>query len=452
MSVNLAIANIALDTAIVSRQGFGTILFVGQHNYFAERVRSYTSTKAMVEDGINQEHPIYKAASGLFSQTPSPTEILIGRQLVSSKLSLEEVPVAGKMYSVTLSVQGFSKSFQYTAEASDTQEIVLGELVTVIEADGDFNAVVSSVLTGTGEDAVLTLDALGTGWFITSNLINLEESFGASTETAAEVVAAIEAEDESWYYITAQEKSPTFVKAMADEIEAKLKVYAVSLDEITVFDPIQTGTHVDLKDGNYFRTYSMYHQEAQTTFPEVSRIAEAAFAVTGTISYGNRRVSAVPVSLNAAGKPLTSTQQSKLKLVNADYFARVGSDAGSDPIIGVVGKVASGEWLDNIVGRDNLQVDIEADFNTFLINQKNGKVAFNNKGINQVRGVLDTVLSQYTPEGTHNFINSDYTIVVADAADVPNQDKASRVFKQISFTATLTNAIHMVEITGTLSY
>lgn len=452
MSVNLAIANIALDTAIVSRQGFGTILFVGQHNYFAERVRSYTSTKSMSEDGIPATHPIYKAASGAFSQTPAPSSILIGRQVVDSVLSIDTAPVTGKEYSVTLSVQGSSVTFTATAGGSDTAETIFDTLKAGIDGDTDIAAVVSATVVGTGSDATLVISSLNDGWFTLSNLVSVEESFGTSTETAAEVVAAIEAEDDSWYYITAQEKTPTFVKDMADAIEAKLKIYSVSLDELTVFDPIQTGTHVELKDGNYFRTYSMYHQEAQTTFPEVSRVAEAAFAVTGTISYGNRRVSAVPVSLNAAGKPLTSTQQGKLKLVNADFFARVGNDASSDPIIGVVGKVASGEWLDNIVGRDNLQVDIEADFNTFLINQKNGKVAFNNKGINQIRGVLDTVLSQYTPEGTHNFINSDYSIIVADAADVPNQDKATRVFKQISFTATLTNAIHMVEITGTLSY
>ena len=451
MSVNLAIANIALDTAIVSRQGFGTILFVGKHNYFADRVRSYTSTKSMSEDGIPATHPVYKAALGAFSQTPSPSQILIGRQVVDSEITLEESPVVGKEYAITLTVAGTSKSFSVTGTAG-AEEVLLGLLDTAINADPLFTAKMTSTVTGSGAAAKLTLSANSGEWFTTGNLVNLEEGFGTSTETAAEVVAAIEAEDDSWYYITAQEKTPTFVKDMADAIEAKLKIYSVSLDELTVFDPIQTGTHVELKDGSYFRTYSMYHQEAQTTFPEVSRVAEAAFAVTGTISYGNRRVSAVPVSLNAAGKPLTSTQQGKLKLVNADFFARVGNDASSDPIIGVVGKVASGEWLDNIVGRDNMQVDIEADFNTFLINQKNGKVAFNNKGINQVKNILSSTLTQYTPEGAHNFIENDFEIIVVDESDVPVADKAERTFRQISFKATLTNAIHMVEITGTLSY
>ena len=554
MSVNLAIANIALDTANVSRQGFGTILFVGQHNYFAERVRAYTSTKSMSEDGIDSNHPIFQAAVGAFSQTPSPRELLIGRQAVASHLGLaEDTPVEGKLYSFSLTTPTGTDTFEVTGaavasavtplstQASGAVELlpanpsslshqisfggdpVSGSLAVevkyasganyepLLDQDGispvvidlsqpetfnidaalvslrftptsvvgDYKVIIASggetgesiatqfvnlinqsplaadlaiAVVDQGNAAQLEVDTLNGAWFTVSNLVNLAESFGTSTETAADVVAAIEAEDESWYYITAQEKSNTFVTDMATLIESKLKVYATSLDELSVFEPVSTGTAVDLKDGNFFRTYNTYHQEAKTTFPEVARIAEAAFAVTGSISYGNRRVAAVPVSLNAAGKPLTTTQQNKLKAINSDFFARVGSDANADPIIGVVGKVASGEWLDNIVGRDSMQVDIEADFNTFLINQKNGKVSLNNKGINQVKNILSSTLTQYTPEGTHNFIEDDFDITVVDVSDVPLADKAARVFKQITFRATLTNAIHMVEINGTLSY
>lgn len=449
MSVNLAIANIALDTAIVSRQGFGTILFIGQHNFFPERVRSYGSTKAMVEDGIATTHPVYKAGLGAFSQTPAPQEILIGRQQTTSIITPQDV-ADGKEFAVTITVEGFpATTFSVSAGSGDDDDAaVSGLLKTEIEGDSDIASVITTSTIGAG----IGIASTAGDWFTISNLVGMEESYEPSTETAADVLAAIEAETEDFYYVTAQDKSNTFVTDMATEIEAKLKVYATSIDETTVFDAVQTGTLVDLKDGNFFRTMGIYHQEAEESFPEVARLAEAAFAVTGSITYGNRRVAAVPVSLNAVGKPLTSTQQNKLKLINADFFARVGSDAGSDPIIGVVGKVASGEWLDNIVGRDNMQVDIEADFNTFLINQKNGKVAFNNKGINQVKNVLQTTLTNYTPEGTHNFINDDFEIFVPDASEVPLADKAERTFRQISFKATLTNAIHMVEITGTLSY
>ena len=452
MSVNLAIANIALDTAIVSRQGFGTILFIGQHNFFPESGRSYGSTKAMVEDGIATTHPVYKAGLGAFSQTPAPQEILIGRQIVDSVLSTEDA-VQGKEYAVTISAEGaVSATFSITAGATPTSQTILDAMKVLIDADTDIAAVITTTLVGLGDDATLEISSTAGGWFTISALVGMEESFGTSTETAADVLAAIEAETEDFYYVTAQDKSNIFVTDMATEIEAKLKVYATSIDETTVFDAVQTGTLVNLKDGNFFRTMGIYHQEAEESFPEVARLAEFVFAVTGNISYGIRRVAAVTVSRNAAGNPLTKTQQDKLKLINADFFARVGRDSASDPIIGVIGKVASGEWLDNIVGRDNMQVDIEADFNTFLINQKNSKVALNNKGINQSKNILQTTLTNYTPEGTHNFINSDFEIFVPDASEVPLADKAARTFRQISFKATLTNAIHMVEITGTLSY
>ncbi len=452
MSVNLAIANIALDTAIVSRQGFGTILFIGQHNFFPERVRLYGSIKAMVEDGIATTHPVYKAGLGAFSQTPAPQEILIGRQIVDSILTPKDA-VEAKEYSVTIAAEdAVAATFSVTAGATPTAQTILDAMKALIDADTDIAATITTSVVGVGVDATLVLSSTSGKWFTVSNIVGMDETFGTSTESAADVLAAIEAETEDFYYVTAQEKSNTFVTEMATEIEARLKVYTTSVAELTVFDAVQSGTLVDLKDGNFFRTMGIYHQEAEESFPEVARLAEAVFAATGSISYGNRRVASVKVSLNAVGKPLTRTQQKKLELINADYFARVGKDGGSDPIIGVVGKVASGEWLDSIVGRDNMQVDIEADYNTFLINQKTSKVAFNNKGINQLRNVLRTTLTQYNTSSPHNFINDDFEIFVPDITAVPLADKASRTLKQITFKATLTSAIHMTEITGTLSY
>ena len=98
-----------------------------------------------------------------------------------------------------------------------------------------------------------------------------------------------------------------------------------------------------------------------------------------------------------------------------------------------------------------MQVDIQADFTNFLIQQKASKVSYNAKGLNQARDTLASTLDQYTTEGIHNFIEPDYTITISDILDIPTADKAARTLKQITFTATLTGAIQMVEITGTLT-
>lgn len=455
MSVQLAIANIALDTASVSRQGFGTILFIGKHNYFPERVREYTSTQSMIDDGIPTTAGIYTAAQGAFSQTPRPTSLKIGRQETTSILTPISV-VDNAEFKIILSGNGVTSpvEFAYTATVpTDDAEAVIDALILAIAGDAQVSAVVTTTKVGTGTDAVLELSQTvsGTDWFTVGSLVGLSESFKAvSTETAADTLGAIVAEDDAFYYITAEDKSNTFVLGLAADAEARLKYYRTSIAEVGSYTATPTGTMADLQEANYFRSNCFYHHEANTKFPEVNALAEIAFAVTGTVTYANRIVAGVSPSLNADGKPLTTTQQANIKKVNGDFFARVGNFS-TDPVITVVGKSASGEWIDNIVGRDNLQVDIEADFTNLMIRQKASKVAFNNKGANQLRSVLQTVLTLYTADGIHNFIEDDFEIIIPDQSAFNPADKTTRTFKQITFKATLTNAIHMVEITGTLS-
>ena len=454
MSVQLAIANIALDTASVSRQGFGTILFVGKHNYFSERTRSYASTKAMQADDIPTTSGIYIAAQGAFSQSPKPTKIMIGRQETTTVLT-PTTPVNGMEYKVTLNANAATAAaFSYTAAVgADDAEAVVDALKTAIDADADIAAKITTTKVGTGTAAVLELSQTvsGTDWFVVSLLTNLVETFKAvSTETAAATIAAISNEDDDYYYLTAEDKSNTFILAAGADIESKVKVYRTSISEVASYAATPTGTAKDLVTAKLFRTSCFYHHEATTKFPEVAALAEIAFATTGTVTYANRIVRAVSPSLNADSKPLNTTQQGKLKTIDCDYIARVGQ-ALTDPAITVIGKVAGNEWLDNIVTRDNMQVDIQADFTNFFIQQKASKVAFNSKGLNQCRDILASTLDQYTTEGIHNFIEPDYVITVADILTIPTADKAARTLKQLTFVATLTGAIQMTEITGTLT-
>jgi hypothetical protein len=453
MSVKLAIANIALDTASVSRQGFGTLLFVGKHNYFPERIKAYTSVTSMVADGIPTTSGVYAAAQAAFSQNPSPTSIKIGRQESTSVLAPTGI-ADGVEFKITIAAKdAVTAEFVYAAGAADDAEAIVDALKTAIDADTDIAAKVTTTKVGAGADAVLELSQTATGvdWFTVSSLLNLTETFKeVSTETAADTINAISLIDDAWYYFSAEDHTEAFIVSAAATLEAKLKFYRFSTAVVGSYASTPTGPLALVQTSNYFRTSGMYHHEADTKFPEVAAIAEIAFAVTGTVTYANRIVAGVSPSLNGDGNTLTTTQQNNLKTVNGDFFARVGSFS-TDPVIIVVGKTASGEWIDNIVGRDNMEVDMEADFTNFFIRQKASKAAFNNKGANQLRSVLRSVLNLYTVEGTHNFIEKDFEIIIPDQSAFNSADKASRTFTQITFKAKLTNAIHMVEITGTLS-
>jgi hypothetical protein len=71
---------ITRQTRAVSRVGFGTLLIVGEHAIFAERVRYYADIDALVDDGFAVGDEIYKAAAAALSQSPRPVRIGVGRK------------------------------------------------------------------------------------------------------------------------------------------------------------------------------------------------------------------------------------------------------------------------------------------------------------------------------------------------------------------------------------
>lgn len=462
MSTQLAIANIALDTASVAVQGFGTLLFAGQHNVFPERVRTYYNLADMVADGFSTTSGSYIAAQGAFSQTIRPQFIKIGRQVITSIFDPTTV-VDGLEYKITLNAQDVVApvEFTYTASGGDTKQTVCDALKVAIDGNAGIAAKVTTTVVGTLDDAYLTIELTNKtdgSWFTFSDLLNLTEFVDplGSTETAADLLNAISEEDDDYYHFTAEDKTSTFQLAAAADIEARFKYYTTTTLEAGSYATTPVGVIASLADSKYFRTRCFYHDQATNLHPEVGTVAETLFAVTGTITYANRQVAGVPAAKRVDGNPLRQGDVTNIKKVNGDTWCEVtftGALSGaSQPVITVTGKSASGEWTDNVITRDNMQVDIESNFTNFLINQKASKVPYNNKGLNQARNVLQTVLTQYTEEdGIHNFIEPDFEITIPDASDIPVIDKTNRVLKQITFKATLTGAIHMVEITGTLS-
>src|SRR5574342_972313 len=69
---------ITQDSVGVARAGFGKPLILSATAAWAERTRSYSSLSE-VDDDFAAGTPEYRAASAIFSQSPHPEEIMIGR-------------------------------------------------------------------------------------------------------------------------------------------------------------------------------------------------------------------------------------------------------------------------------------------------------------------------------------------------------------------------------------
>src|SRR4051812_45955611 len=87
----------------VTQAGFGVPLLLSQNAAWVERTRAYTSLAGVLVDFATTT-PEYNAAAKIFAQSPSPTEIRIGRantNPVTQQWNVVIVAVAvGNLYKV----------------------------------------------------------------------------------------------------------------------------------------------------------------------------------------------------------------------------------------------------------------------------------------------------------------------------------------------------------------
>lgn len=344
---------IALQTSGVTRQGFGTLLFLTDdvEAGFTERVRSYTSAQQVAEDvDVGTLSSAYQAALAHFSPTPSPAIFKIGRI--------------------------------------------------------------------------------------------------ASAEAPAVALAAVRAEDDDFYILTTDVRVSADIEALADLIEASRKMFFVSTNEAGAYSTYTAGAATDilgiLRDGNYFRTKGMYHHESVTKFPEVTYAAYNLPYLAGSVSWTNLQLPLSAAQISGGGALLTVTQKNNLEARNAAYTELVGG-----VVVQRNGRVASGEKIDVIRGRDNLEVDLNADLTNLLINQQGSKLPYTNAGINRIYNLVRTRLNQYS-EDPRNFI-SKFTMDFKLADQVPTADKQAGIYRSGTFKAELQGAIELIEITGVLT-
>lgn len=125
--------NITIDSVGLQRLGFGIILLLSHTPTWAERVRFYGGSAEVLED-FDEGTPEYRAAVGIFAQTPKPQQIAIGRcddanvtQVYT--LSLLSAPVVGRTYGLKLKGVPFEDTTcQYVALADFT--FVDGDITT----------------------------------------------------------------------------------------------------------------------------------------------------------------------------------------------------------------------------------------------------------------------------------------------------------------------------------
>lgn len=448
MLTDIVNVSISLDTTGVQQAGFGVPIFIGAHRWFPERFRSYNNIQAVSED-IPTDSDEYRAALAFFSQTPSPSVIEIGRRDADINFT-PVIGVEGTTYEFSFVAGGSEIRVVYTSEEEDNAEAIVDGLILSYQGSGatDFADVTKS---GADDAAILVVSPInGESSFGISNYENLTYT-AVPGESAGDVLAAIEEEGSSAYYIAAHDHTESFVMEMAAAVEAREKVYAVSSQDpesLTALEQTSTDVLALLNRGNYFRTITMFHHEADTNFPECAYLGMGAPYAPGTLTWANNRLGGVSASSDPnTGRRLTYTQRNNLASRNANFLELNGGVA-----ITRQGKVAAGEWIDVITSRDLLVARIKESYQAKLINTP--KVPYTDSGINSMRSVLVSTLDRYVSTDSQPNIlqeNNPYRVFFPRANEVSFNDKAERRL-EAQFVAYMAGAIHVVEIHGTLTY
>lgn len=441
--------DITLNTAGTTREGFGLPLFLASTDNFEERIRGYTSLTEVAED-FDESTAAYKAAKQLWSQTPKVTQLYIGRRTMQYTVSIPDTVAEGSEYSLTVAIGGgVSQPFQYTAKENDTALIVLNEFKSQIEASPTIKDGVNVSVTGTGASATMIITKAGDNDFVKVTSITSTTSIAATTaDTASAALASIEAYSTDWYFISAEDRTQQFVLAMASEIQARKKIFFTANADVKALQGTDltsaTDVSAQLAKSKYTRTVCLWHHTAEYDYPEMAYIAYGAPYDAGSIAWGNAQLTGVAASLQPANqRPLTSIQKSALDTRSCNF---IDLDGGV-PVVRR-GITSGGEWIDIVRGVDWLESDLKTSLRDLLINQKGGKITYDDTGITRIRQVIETSLQRAV---NRNFLST-YTVTVPKASQVALADKKARILKDVTFHGILAGAILDVDLKGTVAY
>jgi hypothetical protein len=436
---DIVTVDIALQTAAVPRTAFNIPLIYGPAQ-FDGWTRSYGAMPDEGTDGLSSE--VMTALSDVFDQTPSPDAVMVGRASFSEFAVTYSDLLVGDV--LTLSDVTADVDYSVTVAEGKTMPEVMKSLADAIAA-GDEPNVVGSV----DEDGVLTLRYVGTPRHVFTVSSELElGGYVQSAKSAATDLDAIKGENNAWYGTVSTSRDPDVQFAVATWVESHKKLHGMAGSSADILEPTGGDDILSrLKDAQLYRTFTSYHTKADTEYPEAAWMGRVFPIQAGSETWALKQLAGVTPS------NLSETDRTTVFAKNGNTFEYYSSSLA----LTNNGKVAAGEWIDIIRGRDWLANNIQVNLIQTLINRD--KVPYTDPGILLCKSNLNKSLEQgvtigfLAPEEIDDAGTKipSFVITAPLAADVPDDIKASRKL-YLKFRARVAGAIHAAEITGSVAY
>lgn len=256
------------------------------------------------------------------------------------------------------------------------------------------------------------------------------------TEAVSATMAAVQAENDDWYGVVADAgTNGVSAEDVADWVETAKKFCILWTNDPNATDSTKsTDLASKIKAKGYDRTAVIYH--AGTGYPDAAWMGEGFPYEPGESTWSFKSLKGVvPDNITGAG-------EAALKAKNCNYYHTTGGANITEQ-----GKVASGEYIDIIIGTDWIEARLREAVYGALVNQR--KFPYDDNGIAALQSLVAGVLQQAVGQGIlqENSVN----VVVPKYKDIPQADRIARKVSGIKFTALYLGAVHAVSISGTIS-
>jgi hypothetical protein len=429
---------ITRETKAVSRAGFSTINILGVNKAFPERIRYYSKLSDVLDDfrSVDEE---YIAAQAVFAQSPSVTRVAISRRETSDNTVITVATVANST-EYTCTING--TEFSFTSDADATALEIAAGLVAAINLGSE------PVTATDNTDGTYDLDADVAGVAYSVKTDSRQTLAFTTSNTPAEDLAEISEANDDWYGLVYTKRVEADILLIAEYIEGVRKVYGDgdSDDDIINIAAASDTSSIpaQFKALAYARSFSFYHVNAATVYPEAAALGSILPLNPGSYTLKFKTLTGI------AADDLSSTQRTNALAKNCNIQTEVGG-------VNIVenGNVAEGEWVDIIIFIDWLEARITEEVYGLLVNQP--KVPYTDAGIAAVEAEITGVLQQGQSPAYGGIAPDDgsggpgFTVTVPAVADISAGDKAARTLNDVLFDAILAGAIHAVNIQGTVT-
>lgn len=448
--------SITATSATPSVSGFGKPLVMAQKvpAGFTNRYREYSSTTGMISDGFAANDPAVLAVGAAFAQNPRPPLVGVGRRANKTSQALQltlSSAVSGDVYSVTIITEG-GVSTTVTRTSTGMPATDATALAASIAGVSGFagTAAVGAVITIVVAAGVGHLARLK-DWTVNGSRASTFTLFDNSADPGvAADLAAVIAENNTWYGLTLDSASKAEIVAAAAWAETNKKLFVPQSSDSGVVDSgVSTDIASAVQSGTYNYTAVIYNGNDTQAYAglrwQAFRFASSPTPGNDTWCYNT--LAGLTVD------NLTETEFSTLGNKNATGYVTIASvnytAAGGVSTTKSGGKCGSGQFIDARRGLDWSNADIQVSLFAAIAPGTGRKVPMTDKGGATLLGELSAALQRGEAAGV--YVDGSSLVNVPAVSTLSSTDRGNRAFTGITWTAQQAGAVHLAIVSGTVT-